>query len=163
MENFVDTGHVPRLHQNTIVGCEVTGLELDGQSWSADFALRLKLGGDHTFVHAFSSEIHGLGYLLAEIDIPYGRDAMADAGTKLVRRWLIWSAVTMATMCDREVSAGWKWRWRPPVFLTLGAVAVLGFWAFVDLIDVAIGIPNLCWMGDRPWYYELIGALWGRS
>ncbi|WP_328475523.1 Rieske (2Fe-2S) protein [Streptomyces sp. NBC_00377] len=72
MENFVDTGPVTRLHQNTIVGCEVTGLKPDGQSWSADFALRLRLPGGHTFAHAFSSEIHGLGYLLAEIDIPYG-------------------------------------------------------------------------------------------
>ncbi|SPE99939.1 hypothetical protein [Streptomyces sp. MA5143a] len=31
--------------------------------------------------------------------------------------------------------------------------------AFVDLIDAEIGIPNLWWMGDRPWYYELVGGL----
>ncbi|TRO55813.1 DUF1353 domain-containing protein [Streptomyces sp. IB201691-2A2] len=101
------------------------------------------------------------------------RDAMADAGTKLIRRWLIWSAVTMATMLDRERSAKWKTRYRPPVVLTLGVVAALGVWAFFDLIDltdvairiplidVAIRIPNLLWMGDRPWYYELVGGLSG--
>ncbi|WP_406486205.1 DUF1353 domain-containing protein [Streptomyces phaeochromogenes] len=103
------------------------------------------------------------------------RDAMADAGTDLIRRWLIWSAVTMATMLDRERSAKWKWRYRPFVVLTLGAVAALGFWAFFDLIDVAIRIPNLPWMGDRPryelpnlpwmgnrpWYYEFVGGLSG--
>ncbi|MER7960111.1 hypothetical protein [Streptomyces sp. NPDC096030] len=27
-------------------------------------------------------------------------EAMADAGTKLIRRWLIWSAVTMWTMLE---------------------------------------------------------------
>ncbi|MFF2791150.1 DUF1353 domain-containing protein [Streptomyces sp. NPDC058049] len=104
------------------------------------------------------------------------RDAMADAGTKLIRRWLIWSAVTMATMLDRKASAKWKWKYRPPVVVTLGGVAALGFWAFFDLIDVAIRIPklpwmgdgpcyyelpNLAWMGDRPWYYELVGGLSG--
>ncbi|WP_181361725.1 hypothetical protein [Streptomyces sp. MA5143a] len=34
-----------------------------------------------------------------------GMLVMADVGTKLIRRWLIWSAVTMATMCDRKASA----------------------------------------------------------
>ena len=72
MENVVDTGHVTCLHQNAIVGSEVTGLKPEGQSWSADFALRLKLPGGHTFAHTVSCEIHGLGYLLAEIDIPTG-------------------------------------------------------------------------------------------
>ncbi|WP_329075023.1 Rieske 2Fe-2S domain-containing protein [Streptomyces niveus] len=72
MENVVDTAHVTCLHQNPIVGSEVTGLKPEDQSWSANFALRLKLPGAHTFTHAVSCEIHGLGYLLTEIDIPYG-------------------------------------------------------------------------------------------
>ncbi|MFJ7591769.1 DUF1353 domain-containing protein [Streptomyces sp. NPDC097617] len=92
------------------------------------------------------------------------RDAMADAGTRLIRRWMIWAAVTLATMLDGR-GTGWSkartWRYRVPVAVTLVVVAVLGFWAFVDLFDIAIGIPKLPWMGDRPWFCELAGGLSG--
>ena len=35
------------------------------------------------------------------------RDAMADAGTALIRRWMVWSAVTTATMLS-GAGAGWS-------------------------------------------------------
>ncbi|UQA97550.1 DUF1353 domain-containing protein [Streptomyces halobius] len=91
------------------------------------------------------------------------RDAMADAGTALIRRWLVWSAVATATMLDGR-GTGWSkaraWRYRATAALTVGLIAVLGICASLDLFDIAItGIPNLPWMGDRPWFVEVVGGL----
>lgn len=91
------------------------------------------------------------------------RDAMADAGTALLRRWLVWSAVTAATMLS-GVGTGWSHaralRLRVTAALTLLAIAVLGVLATLDLFDVA-GAPELPWMGDRDWFVELVGGLAG--
>ncbi|HEX2896003.1 MAG TPA: DUF1353 domain-containing protein [Marmoricola sp.] len=91
------------------------------------------------------------------------RDAMADAGTRLIRRWLVWSAVTTATMLS-GAGTGWSAsqarRYRATAALTVLVVALLGVWATLDLFDVR-GVPGLPWMGDRPWYAELAGGLSG--
>ena len=93
------------------------------------------------------------------------RDAMADAGTALIRRWLVWSAVATATMLS-GAGTGWSkalaWRYRATAALTVLVVAVLGFCATLDLFDLHVtGVPGLPWMGDRPWYAELAGGLAG--
>ncbi|MGV9451534.1 DUF1353 domain-containing protein [Streptomyces sp. NPDC003635] len=91
------------------------------------------------------------------------RDALADAGTALIRRWLIWSAVAMATMWQGE-GTNWpawlKWRYRLIVGMTGLGILVLGAWATLDLFDGEISwLGNLWWMGDRPCWVELIGGL----
>lgn len=91
------------------------------------------------------------------------RDALADAGTALIRRWLIWSAVAMATMLRGE-GTNWpawlRWRYRLIVGVTGLGILVLGTWATVDLFDVEISwLGNLWWMGNRPWWVELAGGL----
>jgi hypothetical protein len=93
------------------------------------------------------------------------RDAMADAGTALIRRWLVWSAVATATMLDGK-GTGWSKalarRYRATAALTALVVAVLGFCATLDLFDVHLtGVPELPWMGDRGWFVELAGGLSG--
>ena len=93
------------------------------------------------------------------------RDAMADAGTALIRRWLVWSAVATATMLDGS-GTGWSkalaWRYRLTAALTVLVVAELGFCATLDLFDVHLaGVPELPWMGDRGWFLELVGGLSG--
>jgi hypothetical protein len=93
------------------------------------------------------------------------RDAMADAGTALIRRWLVWSAVATATMLDGE-GTGWSkaqlWRYRAAAALTVLVVVVLGVCATLDLFDVHVtGVPQLPWMGDRGWFAELAGGLAG--
>lgn len=93
------------------------------------------------------------------------RDAMADAGTALIRRWLMWSAVTTATMLS-GAGTGWSralvWRYRATAALTVLVVAALGFCATLDLFDVHVtGVPQLPWMGDRAWFTELAGGLAG--
>ncbi|MFD3841678.1 DUF1353 domain-containing protein [Streptomyces sp. NPDC058642] len=91
------------------------------------------------------------------------RDALADAGTALIRRWLIWSAVATATMWRGEGTywPRWlQWRYRLIVGLTGLGILVLGTWATIDLLDVEISwLGNLWWMGNRPWWEELVGGL----
>lgn len=107
------------------------------------------------------------------------RAAMADTGTGLIRRWLMWTAVTLGTIFqDRSTmwSAAQRLRWRATAVVTIAIVVGLGVLATLDLFDVPIpvigGVP---WMGDRPWWVELIsgalgavviplalGLLWGR-
>ncbi|MGW6981477.1 DUF1353 domain-containing protein [Streptomyces sp. NPDC054932] len=92
------------------------------------------------------------------------RDAMADAGTALIRRWLIWSAVATATMLDGR-GTGWstgrKWYYRVTAAGTLLLIFALGVYAFFDLFDGITGGATLPWMGDRPWFVEIVGGLSG--
>ena len=93
------------------------------------------------------------------------RDAMADSGTALIRRWLVWSAVATATMLS-GVGTGWSpalaRRYRVTAALTVLAIAVLGVCATLDLFDVHVaGVPQLPWMGERGWFAELAGGLAG--
>jgi transposase InsO family protein len=115
--------------------------------------------GDPTYV---SNEGHVV--LRAEADRVL-RDAMADAGTAVIRRWLVWSAVATATMIS-GAGTGWSkalaWRYRAAAALSLLVVAVLGVCATFDLVDVEVtGVPQLPWMGDRSWFVELVGGLAG--
>ncbi|WP_208544110.1 DUF1353 domain-containing protein [Nocardioides seonyuensis] len=91
------------------------------------------------------------------------RDAMADTGTGVVRRWLVWTAVTTATIfVGREVP--WTrvqtWGYRAAAAVTIVVVLVLGGVATADLLDLSWA-PTLPWMGDRPWVGELAGGLAG--
>jgi Protein of unknown function (DUF1353) len=76
------------------------------------------------------------------------RDAMASLGTPRLRRWLMWTGVTVAT-CWSDVPHRWWWRVVMP--MTLGIVGLLGVLATLDLADVWDVLP---WMGDRPWWAE---------
>lgn len=97
------------------------------------------------------------------------RNAMADLGTGRVRRWLVWTAVVLATALT-ELRP--RWRWVPVVAGTLGAVSILGVLATIDLVDRCTVLP---WMGARGFWRELAGGalaalviplalslLWGR-
>ena len=89
------------------------------------------------------------------------RDAMADAGTALVRRWLVWSAVTTATMLS-GAGTGWstglRRYYRAIAAVTVLVIAVLGVLATLDLFDLggpgcpgwgtARGSPS--WPADWP-------------
>jgi hypothetical protein len=82
------------------------------------------------------------------------RDAMLSTGTRPVRAWLVWTAVTLATAW-RTLAPAWAWRAR--VAGLFGTIVVLGTLATVDLFDAADLLP---WMGERPWWAELaLGAL----
>lgn len=93
------------------------------------------------------------------------RDAMADTGTGVIRRWIVWTAVTVATIyVGRRVpwSTARHWSYRVAATVTILAVLYLGYSATSDLVDRswtgAIAVP---WMGDRPWWAEVVGGLSG--
>jgi hypothetical protein len=80
------------------------------------------------------------------------RDAMADLGTPVVRRWLMWAGVALAT-CVSTLRP--RWYWVGAVTLTLLVVGVLGVMATLDLADLWDVLP---WMGARPWWIEVAGG-----
>lgn len=79
------------------------------------------------------------------------RDAMGDLGTPLIRRWLVWSAVSIPTAWkESKVRGGLG-------YLGLLAIVVLGWFATLDLFDQGEWLP---WMGAKAWYIELgLGAV----
>jgi Protein of unknown function (DUF1353) len=77
------------------------------------------------------------------------RDAMADLGTPPVRRWLVWSAVSIPTVR----TTGW---WRAVLaYGSIALVVVLGVLATLDLLEVTDVLP---WMSSPRWWVDL---LWG--
>jgi hypothetical protein len=97
------------------------------------------------------------------------RDAMASLGTPVVRRWLMWTAVIMATAISTLKP---RWFWPTVVIGTLLAIGALGTVATLDLLDIWDVLP---WMGERWWVSELawglafavaipllLSLLWGR-
>ena len=75
------------------------------------------------------------------------RDAMADLGTPTLRRWLIWSAVSLPTA--RVVD-----KWRAYLgYLALLVIAVIGWFATLDLFDQGSWLP---WMSHLSWPRELL-------
>lgn len=78
------------------------------------------------------------------------RDAMRELGVPVVRRWLMWTAVALATLMASPGRA--RLAWRAGIFglgllwVALGALQVL------DIVDFHVELP---WMGDVPWYTDL--------
>lgn len=93
------------------------------------------------------------------------RDAMADTGTGVVRRWIVWAAVTAATIFVKD-GLPWppllNWLHRIGAGASLAAIVYLGYCATGDLVDrdwpLAVSVP---WMGDRVWWLEVVGGLVG--
>jgi hypothetical protein len=89
------------------------------------------------------------------------RRAMRDSRIPLIRRWLVWSAVTLGTIWNG--SETWSrrqhLRYLAPAVGSLLLVAGLGVVATLDLFDVVGWLP---WMGpDRSFLLELVGGLAG--
>lgn len=93
------------------------------------------------------------------------RDAMADTGTGVIRRWIVWSAVTVATvLVGREVpwSRGQQWWLRIVAATTVALILYLGYCATADLFGrdwpLALHLP---WMGEGGWWTRVAGGLAG--
>lgn len=93
------------------------------------------------------------------------RDAMADTGTGVVRRWIVWTAVTVATVFvgrGLRWSPAQQWAYRAAAALTILTVLVLGWSATGDLLDrswpLTLDVP---WMPEGPLALELAGGFAG--
>lgn len=88
------------------------------------------------------------------------RDAMADTGTGPVRRWLVWTAVATATIFVGSEGFGRAQAvaYRVAAATTIVLVVLVGTLATLDLVDAGVELP---WMGDRPWWSELVGGAAG--
>lgn len=84
----------------------------------------------------------------AEGDILF-RKAALGLGTGRIRAWLMWAAVSMATMWLQQRP---HWYWRTVLVGLLAVTTGLGVLATLDLFDVWNVLP---WMGERPWGVEL--------
>jgi hypothetical protein len=91
------------------------------------------------------------------------RDAMADTGTGVIRRWIVWTAVTVATIfVGRAVpwSRARHWSYRIAAGATIVTILYLGYSSTSDLFDrswfLAVDVP---WMGERGWWAEVAGGL----
>lgn len=109
------------------------------------------------------------------------RDAMADSGTGVIRRWIVWTAVTLATMWVGQGTAesgGVRAYYRWVVAVTLGSIAWLGYQATADLLDRSGRwwcTYELPWIRGDAWWEQLatgalgavavplaLSVLWGR-
>lgn len=79
------------------------------------------------------------------------RDGMRDLGTTVVRRWLMWTAVTLASLwhCTH------RWWFRVVISAEIGLIVVLGAMASVDLLSQKELLP---WMGHRGFWLELVSG-----
>jgi hypothetical protein len=80
------------------------------------------------------------------------RDGMRGLGTGLIRRWLVWTAVAIASAWDVPDRRR-RWWWRAVIVATAALIVVLGGLATVDLFDCRDALP---WMGDRPLAREVL-------
>lgn len=133
---------------------------------AAAFALFCVVGGgalpDASGDGVWAAEHDGPRVSRVEADRIF-RDAMAD-DVGPVRRWLIWTAVSAATVWASPGSDRWRaWRWRAVVLVTFAGTILLGLVATLDLFDVApeSGFTQLPWMGDRSTEAELRNGLGG--
>jgi hypothetical protein len=93
------------------------------------------------------------------------RDAMRDTGTGVVRRWLVWSAVTAVSLVLAG-RPGWgpalRWWYRVAVPATFVVIAWLGTCATAVLLGWDVpGLVSLPWMDEGPPGLRLLGGLVG--
>lgn len=80
------------------------------------------------------------------------RDAMRLSGTRRLRRWLVWTGVSLGTMWDYGRH---RFFWRTMIVIYFVVLAGIGLIASLDVIDAPWAWAQLPWMGDRPWYVEV--------
>ena len=92
------------------------------------------------------------------------RDAMADTGTGVIRRWIVWTAVTVATVfVGRTVpwTPAKHWSYRIAAAVTIVTILYLGYSSTGDLFDRSwVGAVDVPWMGGS-WWAEVAGGLSG--
>lgn len=183
-------GYLDRHHGELLVPRDCSTFLSDLTSVPALFTWLVPKSGDHlpaALIHdglvrdaGFAPEHIGADLGRVEADRVF-RDAMADSGTGVIRRWIVWTAVTLATIWNRQgtaTSARVRNYHRWMMVGTLATIAWLGYQATADLVNRSGRWPctyELFWIvGDSGWSRLLSGAggaivvpllvspLWGR-
>lgn len=124
------------------------------------------VAGGHDESSYTSTEGHTIDRVQADRVL---RDAMADTGTGIVRRWIVWSAVTAATIFvpgglprSSPWSAPIRWAHRVGAAVSLAVIVYLGYSATGDLFDHQWPLGwQVPWMREGPWWQEMLGGLSG--
>ncbi len=183
-------GYDDRHHGELLVPRDCSTFLSDLTSVPALFTWLVPKSGDHLpaalihdgLVRAQSAEPEHIGPDLDRVEADrVFRDAMADSGTGVVRRWIVWAAVTLATIWARQGTAAdararTYYRW--VMVATLSTITWLGYQATADLVHRSGRWPctyELFWIvGTDGWARLLSGAfgavvvplalslLWGR-
>jgi hypothetical protein len=87
------------------------------------------------------------------------RDAMGELGTSLLRRWLMWTAVVIATIhCGATPS---PWRHRMALYLSAVLIVGLGIIGTLCVVGVPVfrdGPDPMSWMADWSWPVRMMAA-----
>ncbi|MEO6652086.1 MAG: DUF1353 domain-containing protein [Ilumatobacteraceae bacterium] len=168
-------GYDDRHHGELLVPRDCTTFLSDLTSVPALFTWLVPKSGDHLpaaiihdgLVRSESAEPDHIGPDLDRVEADrVFRDAMADAGTGVVRRWIVWAAVSLATIWARQGTAEnlrvrTYYRW--VMVATLATIGWLGYQATADLVHRSGRWPctyELFWIvGPNAWIRLLTGAI----
>jgi hypothetical protein len=183
-------GYRDRHHGDLIVPTDCATFFSDLTSVPALFTWLVPKSGDHLpaalihdgLVRADGAPPDHIGPDMSRVEADrVFRDAMADSGTGVIRRWIVWTAVTLATMWAQQgtaASAPLRAYYRWVMAATLTSIAWLGYQATADLVDRSGRwwcTYELVWIRGDTWWQELLSgaagavvlplalsALWGR-
>ncbi|MGI9051621.1 MAG: DUF1353 domain-containing protein [Ilumatobacteraceae bacterium] len=145
-----------------IVPADVANFETDLTSVPAMFAWLVPQTGLHlpaALVHDAMTPDRGevaRKYIGPEVDRVVAdrifRRGMRDLGTSIVRSWIVWAAVAIASAWADPRPRHRFW-WQFVVAFSGLTIVTLGGLATVDLFDCRADLP---WMGERPLWQELL-------
>jgi|CXWL01.1.fsa_nt_gi hypothetical protein len=84
------------------------------------------------------------------------REAMRALGVRLLRRWMMWAAVSLLTMAKTSHNFA-RWVRTISLFVVCVALLAVGFLSILDVFDVP-GFAVLPWMGHRSVGLELVNG-----
>ena len=169
-------GYHDRHHGDLLVPADCATFYTDLTSVPALFTWLVPRSGDHLpaalihdgLVRAEGAPPDHIGPDMSRVEADrVFRDAMADAGTGVIRRWIVWTAVTLATMWARQGTAGSTllrdyYRWVMAV--SLASIGWLGYQATADLVDRSGRwwcTYELPWILGTTWWEELLSGAAG--
>lgn len=169
-------GYRDRHHGDLLVPTDCAAFYSDLTSVPALFTWLVPKSGDHLpaalihdgLVRAEGAPPDHIGPDMSRVEADrVFRDAMADAGTGVIRRWIVWTAVTLATMwvqqgtaASARVRAYYRWL----VAATLASIVWLGYQATADLVDRSGRwwcTYELPWISGDEWWQELLSGAAG--
>ncbi|MDW3216060.1 MAG: DUF1353 domain-containing protein [Ilumatobacteraceae bacterium] len=169
-------GYRDRHHGDLLVPRDCATFYSDLTSVPALFTWLVPKSGDHLpaalihdgLVRAEGAPPDHIGPDMSRVDADrVFRDAMADSGTGLIRRWIVWTAVTLATIWAQQgtaTSARLRTYYRWVMVATLGSIAWLGYQATADLVDRSGRwwcTYELPWITGDTWWEELLSGAVG--